>query len=197
MAGVALNLHPDERVIVFIDGANLHAATRALGFTIDYKKLLGLLQSDGYLVRALFYTTVFDDDEFSAVRPLTDWLAYNGFTIVTKTLKSYVDAEGRRKSKGNMAVELAVDAMQMSDRADHVVLFTGDATYCALVAALKLRGKRVSVVSTLVSNPPMIADDMRRLADDFVELSTLEASIGRAALPTRAPRSTVAADQAD
>ncbi len=190
-----MNFHPDERVVVFIDGANLHAATRGLGFVIDYKKLLNLLQTRGRLVRALYYTTVFDDDEFSSVRPLTDWLDYNGFTLVTKTLKSYVDAEGRRKAKGNMAVELAVDAMQLSDRADHIVLFTGDATYCALVSALKHRGKRVSVVSTLMSSPPMMSDELRRQADQFVELGTLEPIIGREQPASRAPRTTANADQ--
>lgn len=192
-----MDFYPDERVVVFIDGANLHAATRGLGFVIDYKKLLQLLQSRGRLVRALYYTTVFDDDEFSSVRPLTDWLDYNGFTLVTKTLKSYIDAEGRRKAKGNMAVELTVDAMQLSERADHVVIFTGDAAYCALVQALKHRGKRVSIVSTLLSNPPMMSDELRRQADHFVELGTLEKLVGREAPVSRAPRATASADQDD
>src|SRR5450432_3228022 len=153
--------YPEERIGLFIDGSNLYSAARALGFDIDYKRLLDLFGAKGRLIRAFYYTALLDDQEYSPIRPLVDWLDYNGYTMVTKPTKEYTDAAGRRKVKGNMDIELTVDAMRLVEHLDHVVLFTGDGDFRALVAALQMRGRRVSVVSTLQSQPPMVADELR------------------------------------
>ncbi len=174
-----MHFYPTERVALFIDGANLYATAKTLGFDIDYKKLLTLFRSKGQLVRALYYTALAEDQEYSSIRPLIDWLDYNGFTIVTKPMKEYTDAMGRRKVKGNMDIELAVDAMQLADNLDHIVLFSGDGDFRSLVQALQQKGKRVSVVSTLVTQPPMVADELRRQADQFVDLADLTSQVGR------------------
>jgi uncharacterized LabA/DUF88 family protein len=171
-----------ERTAVFIDGANLYAATRALGFDIDFKRLLLWFRQRVCLVRALYYTALIEDQEFSSLRPLVDWLEYNGFTVVTKPAKEFTDAAGRRKIKGNMDVEIAVDAMCLAQRLDHIVLFSGDGDFRGLVVALQEAGKRVSVVSTLTSQPPMIADELRRQADQFIDLAELEPLISRASV---------------
>ncbi len=169
-----------ERIALFIDGANLYAAAKALGFDIDYKKLLGLFRSQGQLIRALYYTAIVEELEFSSIRPLIDWLDYNGYTMVTKPTKEFTDASGRRKVKGNMDIELAVDAMELADALDHIVLFSGDGDFRCLVDSLQQRGKRISVVSTLQTQPPMIADELRRQADQFLDLADLEDKICRA-----------------
>lgn len=169
-----------ERIALFIDGANLYAAAKALGFDIDYKKLLGLFRSQGQLIRALYYTAIVEDQEYSSIRPLIDWLDYNGYTMVTKPTKEFTDASGRRKVKGNMDIELAVDAMELADALDHIVLFSGDGDFRCLVDSLQQRGKRISVVSTLQTQPPMIADELRRQADQFLDLADLEDKICRA-----------------
>ena len=174
-----MNFYPTERVALFIDGANLYATAKALTFDIDYKRLLALFRSKGQLVRALYYTALAEDQEYSSIRPLIDWLDYNGYTMVTKPTKEFVDAAGRRKIKGNMDIELAVDAMELSEYLDHVVLFSGDGDFRSLVEALQHKGKRVSVVSTLTTTPPMIADELRRQADQFIDLAHLQAEIGR------------------
>jgi len=174
-----MKFYANERIALFIDGANLYATSRALGFDIDYKRLLGLFESKGQLVRAYYYTALAEDQEYSSIRPLIDWLDYNGFTVVTKPMKEFFDASGRRKVKGNMDIELAVDAMDIADRVDHIVLFSGDGDFRSLVEALQRRGKRVSVMSTISSQPPMIADELRRQADVFVDLATLASAIGR------------------
>ncbi len=174
-----MKFYANERIALFIDGANLYATSRALGFDIDYKRLLGLFESKGQLVRAYYYTALAEDQEYSSIRPLIDWLDYNGFTVVTKPMKEFFDATGRRKVKGNMDIELAVDAMDIADRVDHIVLFSGDGDFRSLVEALQRRGKRVSVMSTISSQPPMIADELRRQADVFVDLATLASAIGR------------------
>jgi uncharacterized LabA/DUF88 family protein len=174
-----MKFYEDERVALFIDGANLYATSRALGFDIDYKRLLGVFESKGRLIRAYYYTALAEDQEYSSIRPLIDWLDYNGFTVVTKPMKEFFDATGRRKVKGNMDIELAVDAMEVADRIDHIVLFSGDGDFRSLVEALQRKGKRVSVVSTISSQPPMIADELRRQADVFVDLAGLRAQIGR------------------
>jgi uncharacterized LabA/DUF88 family protein len=174
-----MNFYPNERMALFIDGANLYATAKSLAFDIDYKRLLALFRSKGQLVRALYYTALIEDQEYSSIRPLIDWLDYNGYTMVTKPTKEFVDAMGRRKIKGNMDIELAVDAMELADHLDHIVLFSGDGDFRSLVEALQHKGKRVSVVSTLATTPPMVADELRRHADQFIDLANLQNEIGR------------------
>jgi len=173
----------DERLALFIDGPNLHAAMKALGFEIDYKLLLSEFMRRGKMVRAFYYTALLEKEEYSTIRPLVDWLEYNGFTPVTKPAKEFIDSSGRRKIKGNMDVDLAVDAMEMADHVEHIVLFSGDGDFRPLVAALQRKGVRVSVVSTICSSPRMIADELRRQADNFIELEELKDVIGKPPRP--------------
>jgi len=175
-----MKINSGERVVLFIDGSNLYAAARSLGFDIDYKKLLSTFSDNGQLVRAFYYTAVIEDQEYSPLRPLVDWLDYNGYTMVTKPTKEFTDAAGRRKIKGNMDIELAVDLMEMADHIDHAVIFSGDGDFRRLVEAVQRKGVRVSVVSTMRSNPPMIADELRRQTDAFFDLSDLRPKIERA-----------------
>ncbi len=174
---------PHERVALFIDGANLYQAARALGFDIDYRQLLANFSTDCRLLRAYYYTALLDEQEYSPIRPLVDWLEYNGYTMVTKPLKEFAQPMGRRKFKGNMDVEITVDAMELSPRLDHVVLFSGDGDFRYLVATLQRRGVRVTVVSTIRTQPPMIADELRRQADFFLDLEDLRHVIERAGHP--------------
>ena len=181
--------YSNERLAIFIDGANLYSTAKALGFDIDYKRLLTYFRTKGRLVRALYYTALAEDQEYSSIRPLVDWLDYNGYTMVTKPTKEFTDATGRRKVKGNMDIELTVDAVSLAAQLDHIVLFTGDGDFRSLVADLQLRGLRVSVVSTLHSQPPMAADELRRQADQFIDLADLEQEIARdpSSRPARDP----------
>ena len=172
-----------NRIALFIDGANLYATAKALGFDIDYKRLLTDFQNRGTAVRAFYYTAIIEDQESSIIRPLIDWLSYNGYTVVTKPIKEFVDASGRRKMKGNMEVELAVNAMELADHIDQMVLFSGDGDFRSLVAAMQRRGVRVIVVSTITTQPPMIADDLRRQADVFIDLKELQPKLGRDPAP--------------
>lgn len=174
-----MTIYPGERTALFIDGANLYAAARALSFNIDYKKMLDVFRKEGRLIRALYYTALAEDQEYSSIRPLVDWLDYNGYTMVTKPAKEFTDSTGRRKIKGNMDIELAVDAMTMAKNLDHIIIFSGDGDFRALVETLQYMGVRVTVVSTLVTQPPMIADELRRQADEFIDLADLEDEIGR------------------
>ncbi len=185
-----MHFYPTERTALFIDGANLYAAAKALNFDIDYKRLLKLFSRQACLIRALYYTALADEQEYSSIRPLIDWLDYNGYTMVTKPTKEFTDATGRRRIKGNMDIELAVDAMELAEYLDHIVLFSGDGDFRSLVEALQHKGKRVSVVSTLVTQPPMVADELRRQADHFVDLADLHSEIGRnpTERPHREPR---------
>ena len=170
---------PGEKIALFIDGANLYATAKSLGFDIDYKKLLREFQSRGYLLRAFYYTAVIEDQEYSSIRPLIDWLDYNGYSVVTKATKEFVDQTGRRKVKGNMDIELAVDAMEIAGTIDHMVLFSGDGDFRSLVEAVQRKGVRVTVISTISTQPPMVADELRRQADIFTDIVTLQGKIGR------------------
>jgi uncharacterized LabA/DUF88 family protein len=174
-----MHFYSDERVALFIDGSNLYATAKAVGFDIDYRRLLGWFRKRCRLVRAIYYTALMEDAEYSPVRPLIDWLDYNGFMVVTKPAREFTDSLGRRKIKGNMDIEIAVDMMQLADSLDHIVLFSGDGDFRSLVEAVQEKGRKVSVVSTLITRPPMVADDLRRQADQFIDLNDLKPEIGR------------------
>lgn len=184
---MSLPCYPEDKVALFIDGSNLYAAAKSLDFDIDYRKLLAWGASTGRLVRAFYYTALIEDADYSPIRPLVDWLDYNGYTMVTKPTKEFVDAQGRRKIKGNMDIELAIDVMEMADNVDHIILFSGDGDFRRLLEAVQRKGVRVTVVSTIQSNPPMVADELRRQADFFFDLENLRSVIGRDGVSPRDP----------
>lgn len=179
--------YEDEKTAVFIDGSNLYAAARTLNFDIDYKKLLSWAGQRGRLIRAFYYTALVEDQDYTPIRPLVDWLDYNGYTMVTKPAKEFTDAQGRRKIKGNIDIELAIDMMEMADKVDHVILFSGDGDFRRLLEAVQRKGVRVTVVSTISTSPPMIADELRRQADQFIDLTQITEFIQRDGAPVRAP----------
>jgi uncharacterized LabA/DUF88 family protein len=174
-----VTFYPTERLALFIDGANFFSAAKALGLDIDYRKLLDEFRKRGVLVRAYYYTAIAENEEYSPIRPLVDWLDYNGFTLVTKPAREFTDSQGRKRWRGDMDIEIAVDMLEMAATVDHLVLFSGDGDFRALVEAVQRKGRRVTVVSTMKSQPPMTSDDLRRQADNFVELADLGNIIGR------------------
>ena len=176
--------YKDERLALFIDGANLYSAGKTLGVEVDYRKLLEEFRRRGRLLRAYYYTALVENDDYSPIRPLVDWLQYNGFNVVTKPAKEFTDSTGRRRVRGDMDVEIAVDMLNLAPHLDHIVLFSGDGDLTRLVQAVQEKGVRVSVVSTVKTSPPMIADDLRRTADTFIELADLAELVGR---PPRQP----------
>ena len=171
--------YPDERIAMFIDGSNLYSTGKTLDFDIDYKKLLDLFKNKGRLVQAKYYTALLEHDDYSPIRPLIDWLDYNGFHVITKPAKSYTDRDGRNRVKGNMDIEMTIDMLQIAPHVDHILLFTGDGDFKAVVDAVQSKGVRVSVISTLKSRPAMLADELRRQANDFIELADMGKIIGR------------------
>lgn len=176
--------YKDERLALFIDGPNLYSTGKALGFEIDYKLLRQEFMRRGKLMRAFYYAALLENEEFSPIRPLVDWLSYNGYNLVTKPAKEYTDNEGRRKVKGNMDIELTINAMELAPHIDHAVLFSGDGDFCPLIESLQRQAVRVSVVSTIRSQKPIASDELRRQADNFIELDELRDVIGR---PMRKP----------
>ncbi len=179
---------PDERTALFIDGANLYSASRNLGFDVDYRNLLEYFRKRTRVLRAYYYAAVLETEEYSPLKPLTDWLAYNGYTLVTKPAREFTDATGRRRVKGNMDIELAIDMLELSDKLDHIVLFSGDSDFRRLVEAVQRRGVRVSVVSSVRTSPPMVADELRRQADQFLELAEIAPEFTRRQTEPRPPR---------
>lgn len=168
-----------DRLALFIDGANLYSASKALGFDIDYRKLLDWANARGKLVRAFYYTAILETEEYSPLKPLTDFLAYNGYAVVTKPAKQFTDATGRLRTKGNMDIELAIDMLEMAPHLDHAILFSGDGDFRRLTEAVQRRGVRVTVISTVKVSPPMVADELRRQCDAFLDLDELKAEIAR------------------
>lgn len=186
-----------DRIALFIDGANLYSASKGLNIDLDFKKLLDEFQKRGVLVRAYYYTAIVEDQDYSPIRPLVDWLDYNGFTVVTKAAKEYTDINGRKRHRGDMDVDLAVDMMEMTAHCDHMVLFSGDSDFRRLVEAVQRRGVRVTVVSTVKTQPPMASDELRRQADSFVDLADLASIVARPRASSTAPRFLAAEDQGE
>jgi uncharacterized LabA/DUF88 family protein len=183
--------YPEEKIAIFIDGANLYAAAKSLEFDIDYKRLLSWMSARSRMVRAFYYTALMEDQEYSPIRPLIDWLDYNGYTMVTKPAKEFTDSTGRRKIKGNMDIELAIDMMELADSVDHIVLFSGDGDFRRLIESVQRKGVRCTVVSTVRTSPPMVADELRRQADHFVDLLDIAEFIERSAPPAGAETATM------
>ena len=178
--------YADERLAVFIDGANLYMTARSLGLEIDYRKLKEYFAERGRLLRAFYYTAIADDQEYSPIRPLVDWLDYNGYMVVTKPLKEFTDDSGRRRVKGNMDVEIAVDMLNTAEHVDHMVLFSGDGDFRRVIESVQRRGVRVTVISSTATQPSMAADELRRQADHFVDLTELEEAFLGPRRPARA-----------
>ncbi len=175
-----MKIDPREKIALFIDGANVHASSRSIGIDIDYRSLLERFQQEAYLLRAYYFTALVEEQDFSSIRPLIDWLDYNGFMVITKPVKEYTDSLGQKKLKGNMDIELCVTALEMAPYYDHMFLFSGDGDFTPLVCALQRKGKKVSVVSTLANDSPMVADELRRQADYFVDLEEIAKFAARA-----------------
>jgi uncharacterized LabA/DUF88 family protein len=173
--------HRDERLALFIDGANLDSSVKALGFSVDFKRLRKHFMGKGHLIGAHYYTaTVTEPDGEIRKKPLFDWLDYNGYRMVTKPAKYQTNSLGEQNIKGNMDIELAVDAMELAlrGRLDRAVIFSGDGDFEALVKALQRAGTHVTVVSTIRSQPnKMIADELRRAADEFIDLNDIKDEI--------------------
>jgi uncharacterized LabA/DUF88 family protein len=173
------------KIALFIDGANLYATAKALGFDIDYRRMLKEFQGRGYLIRAFYYTTLVENDEYSSIRPLVDWLDYNGYTVVTKAAREFTDVVGRRRIKGNMDIELTIDALNISSKVDQIYIMSGDGDFRPLVEELQRRGVRVSIVSTVASQPPMVSDELRRQCDEFIDIASLKVKRDPAERPLR------------
>lgn len=171
--------YPEERLAILIDGANIHSTAKSLGFEIDYKRMLKLFAAKARLIRALYYTALMENQEHDPLRPLIDWLGYNGFSVVTKPAKEYTDKDGHKCIKGNMDIELAIDMYELAPHVDHIVVASGDGDFRRAVEAVQSKGVRVSVISSLKTHPPFISDELRRQADNFIELTDLKPVIER------------------
>ncbi|PYD76531.1 LabA-like NYN domain-containing protein [Novacetimonas pomaceti] len=179
---------PQERLCLFIDGTSLYSASRNLGFEVDYRKLLSFFRSKSNVLRAYYYSAVLETEEYSPLKPLTDWLVYNGYFLVTKTAREYTDHAGRRRVKGNMDIELAVDMLEMAPKIDHAVLFSGDADFRRLLEAVQRQGVRTTVIASIKTSPPLIGDELRRQADQFVELADIASHFTRRQIESRTSR---------
>ena len=174
------NFCSSERIALFIDGSNFHSTAKLLNLEVDYLKLLSLFKEKGQLIRAYYYTALPDQSEISPLRKLTDFLDYNGYTIVSKQTKEFTDhVTGERRVKGNMDMELALDMLKMSEHLDHVYLFSGDGDFCRLLGEVQDRGVRVTVVSSTHTKPKLIADALRRKADTFLDLDDIYEELSR------------------
>ncbi len=163
-----------QRVCVLIDGPSFFATHRALGFDVDFRKLLGHFEENAELHRAIYFTAVSEGDDYTPVKPLVDWLSYNGFRLVSKPLREFTEASGRRRTKGALTVEIAVEMLENSAFAEHLLLFSGDGELAYAVEAVQRRGCRVTVVSSVKPEAMTVSDDLRRVADRFVDLADVK-----------------------
>jgi len=164
-----------KRAALLIDGSNAYASGMALGFQIDYVKFLSFFRKRYDINRALYFTALPPKDMVSPLRPMTTFLEHNGYTVVSKETKDYINHAGEKKRKGNMDCEIAVYATKYAEVVDEMVLFSGDGDFRCVVERVQELGTRVTVLSTLVGH--MVADSLRRQADEFIELDSMRADI--------------------
>lgn len=169
-----------EKTALFIDGSNFYAAAKGLNLDIDFARMRAYFAKDTNLIRAYYYTAIPEDQEFSSLRPLVDWLDYNGYAVVSKLTREFIDEEtGKRRLKGNMDMELALDMLKLAPHIDHAVLFSGDGDFCRLLEDVQALGVRTTVVSTNKTTPPMVADQLRRMADIYIDMVDIAPDISK------------------
>jgi len=170
--------YKNEALAIIIDGASIHSASQSVDLQIDWHTFLTEFQNRGHLIRAIYATPIFEDEgEHNPLRPLIDWLDYNGFTTITRTARKEADDNGRFRIKnGNIHVDVTLAAIRLAKKADHIVLFSGDGSYEPLVKELKRMNVRVSVCCAKKS----AADGLRRNADEFIDLEDIRGLVGRA-----------------
>ena len=171
-----MDFNPNDRMALFIDGPNFYGSIRDVGIKVDYTRMLNFFQDKARLIRAYYYTALMEDrseERNDFLRRLTDWLSFNGYTVITKPTKIFSDASGGHVMKGNMDIEIAIDMLDMAQHIDHAVLCSGDGDFRRLVEAVQRRGVRVSIVST----EQMLASELKRQADEFIDLNDIEQDI--------------------
>ena len=166
-------LYEDDKTALFIDGANLYATTRGLGMQLDFSAMLEYFEERTRLVHSFYFSALSDSEEYNPVKPLTDYLSYHGYNVVTKTAREFTDTRGQRRIKGNMDIEMTVRMLELAPRLDHMILFTGDGDFRCAVDAVQRMGVKVSVVSSMKTNPPILSDELRRQCNDFIELESI------------------------
>lgn len=171
--------HPNERIAIFIDGANLYSTMKLLDFDIDYSALLTFFNDKGRIIKANYYTALLEDADFSPIRPLIDWLDYNGYHVISKNARQQIDRDGRKHIKGNMDIEITVDMLTLAPHIDHMVLFSGDADFAPALKAVQDKGVRVTVISTMKTRQPVLGDALRRQANSFLDIADMDKLIGR------------------
>lgn len=185
---------PYGRFALFIDGSNFYHTLRDLNLHVDYKRLLAYFSERGTLVQACYYTALLGEGQSPEwLIRLTDWLAYNHYTVCTREARSFrrrVQAEDGNwiwvnEIRGSIHVELTVDMMTLAPYLDTALLFSGDGNYQYLIQAVQRTGCRVIVVSSETTAESTVADELRRQADGFIELATISDEIS---MPPRPPR---------
>lgn len=183
-----------DKIALLIDGIHVHGVKRDLEFDIDYKKLMTEFARRGRLARASYFTTILEDTkEYCPMRPLIDWLGFNGFALRTKPARVFYDESGNKRVKRSMLVEIAMEAMELADHVDHIVIFSGDGDLRAAVEAVQRKGVRVSICSSINSGSQTVSDDLRRQADNFIEMKDLQKAIQRDEKPKQGGQSEEAA----
>jgi uncharacterized LabA/DUF88 family protein len=163
---------PLDRVAIFIDGENIHYSAKHLNMRLDYLKLCRKLAGKRRLVRAYFYTAVSTQSEGKI--DFINFLKLNGFTVVTREVKSFNESDGSSRSiRGALDMEMAMDVMDLCPTLDTVILCTGDGDFCPLVTAVARRGKHVE----LCALREMTSTDLIAAADTYTDLGGLKDEI--------------------
>lgn len=160
--------------LVLIDGSNLYESARALSMKVDYKRLLDLLNEDGALLRAYYFTALPDRSIENWIHKQVDWMMNNGYSVISKPMKEYVDASGRKKQKGNIDMEIAVCAMTQAQLATEIWIFSGDGDFAVLIKALQ---ERFAVKVYVVSSSTLVSHELRRQADKYIPLEDIRQDI--------------------
>ncbi len=163
-----------ERIALFIDGANVYAAAKRLGWNFDHRKILEHFGGYGTLHNAFYYTAVplpMDDKQ----KRFIDALTYMGYTVRTRPLRESTDEHGDTQRRASLDIEIVTDLLTTDARYDTAVLLTGDGDFERPVEVLRARGKRVIVASI----PEMTSYELRNAADQYIDFKDIREAVER------------------
>jgi uncharacterized LabA/DUF88 family protein len=174
----------DKKIIyVFIDASNLWQAQKAKGKMFDYQKLKSFLKIKFNVSEIqIFYYTAYpkegtrEESQDGKHKFFTYLKKGLGFIVRKKELKRIIqhnDIGDSVQEKGNMDVEMTIDAIHFSSKYDTAILFTGDSDFLALVNYLRNGSKKVFVFSSKNN----ISQELRTGADGYFDVLNIKEDI--------------------
>lgn len=166
-----LNVIPFEKAAIFIDGWNLARVSRDyLRREIDFERLLNYFSRNARIIKAFYYIGEdTEDGENAKQHKFLTWMKRNGYKVVSRPIKVYVDDKGKYYKKADLDADITLDMMDLADKVDKIVLFSGDGDFANVIDRIGMKGVRTQVVALW----DVASGDLVEAADEFLDLKDI------------------------